>query len=220
MKRLGLKLANQRVELNVVIEKQRVHKTHRFGHSYFKDLIYKVFDFTLDKLLQQLKHVEKGGHEDQPCFARFTKSWGLPCHHYIHSCLETKPSIPLQDIHEQWLLDRNPLILPSVNVAAPPHEPASPRSLFMQTMTTTLQQVLDNWNPRACNLIARLNQVLDMPDVQVQKPLVVVKKRGRPAGFKNNTNTTRNKSHFEYVEGRKCGVCGQSGHNSKTCPHK
>jgi hypothetical protein len=57
-------LANQHVELNVAIEKQRVHKAHRFDHSCFKDLIYKVSDFVLDKLLQQLKHVEKGGHEE------------------------------------------------------------------------------------------------------------------------------------------------------------
>jgi hypothetical protein len=213
-------LANQRMELNAVIEKQRVHKAHRFGHSCFKDLIYKVSDFVLDKLLQQLKHAEKGGHEEQPCSAWFTKSWGLPYHHYIRSCLETETPILLQDIHEQWLLDRNPLILPSVNVIASPHEPASPRSLFMQTMTATLQQVLDNGNPQASSLIARLNQVLDMPDVQVQEPLVVVKKRNGPAGSKNKISTTRDKSHFEYVEGRKCGVCGQSGHNSRTCPQK
>ncbi len=62
-KRLGLMLANQRVELNAAIEKQRVHKAHQFGHNYFNDLIYKVFDFALDKLLQQLKHAEKGGHK-------------------------------------------------------------------------------------------------------------------------------------------------------------
>jgi hypothetical protein len=80
-------------------------------------------------------------------------------------------------------------------------------------MTVTLQQVLDNGNPRAGNLIVGLNQVLDTPDVQVQEPLVVVKKRDKPAGSKNKTNTTRNKSHFEYMEGCKCGVCGQSGHN-------
>jgi hypothetical protein len=84
----------------------------------------------------------------------------------------------------------------------------------------TLQQVLDNGNPWAGGLIARLNQVLDTPNVQVQEPLVVVKKRGKPAGSKNKTSTTRDKSHFEYVEGRKCGVCGQSRHNSKTCPQK
>jgi hypothetical protein len=84
----------------------------------------------------------------------------------------------------------------------------------------TLLQVLDNGNPRASNLIAHLNQVLDTLNVQVQELLAVVKKRGRHAGSKNKTSTTKDKSHFEYVEGRKCGVCGQSGHNSRICLQK
>jgi len=71
---------------------------------------------------------------------------------------------------------------------------------------TTLQQVLDNGNLRASNLIACLDQVLDTSDVQVQEPLVVVKKN--TANSKNKTSTTKDKFHFEYVEGRKCGVCG------------
>jgi hypothetical protein len=50
-KQLGFMLANQLVELNAAIEKHRVHKADRFGHSCFKDLIYKVSDFVLDKLL-------------------------------------------------------------------------------------------------------------------------------------------------------------------------
>jgi hypothetical protein len=77
-----------------------VHKAHQFGHNYFKDLIYKVSDFTMDKLLQQLKQAEKGGHEEQQCSARFTKLWGLPCHHYIRGYLETETPILLLDIHE------------------------------------------------------------------------------------------------------------------------
>ncbi len=72
----------------------------------------------------------------------------------------------------------------------------------------TLQQVLDNGNPWVGSLIARLNQVLDTPNVQVQEPLAVVKKRDRLVSSKNKTSTTRDKSHFEYVEGRKCGVYG------------
>jgi hypothetical protein len=90
----------------------------------------------------------------------------------------------------------------------------------MQTMMATLQQVLDNGNPRTSYLIACLNQVLDTPDVQVQDPVVVVKKRSKLASSKNKTSTTKDKSHFECVEGRKCGVYGQSGHNSRTCPQK
>jgi hypothetical protein len=72
----------------------------------------------------------------------------------------------------------------------------------------TLQQVLDNGNPWVGSLIARLNQVLDTPNVQVQEPLVVVKKCSRPASSKNKISTTKDKSHFEYMEGCKCGVCG------------
>jgi hypothetical protein len=130
-KRLGLMLVNQRVELNAAIEKQKQHMAHRFNHHCFKNLIYNVSDFTLGKLLGQLKLFEKGGHEEQPCTARFTKSWGLPCHHYIRGYLEIETLILLQDIHEQWLLDRNPLAPPSVTVAMPPHEPVSPRSSFV-----------------------------------------------------------------------------------------
>jgi len=217
---LGLMLANQRVELNAAIKKQKQHLAHCFNRHCFKNLIYNVSDFALGKLLGQLKLAKKGGHEEQPCTTRFTRSWGLPCHHYIRGCLETKTPILLQDIHEKWLLGRKPLAPPSVTAAVSPHEPVSPKSSFVQKMTATLKQVLNNENPRAGSLITRLNQVLDMPDVQVQEPLVMVKKRGRPAGSKNKTSTTRNKSHFEYVEGRKCGVCGQSGQDSRTCPQK
>jgi hypothetical protein len=90
----------------------------------------------------------------------------------------------------------------------------------MQMVTATLQQVFNNGNPQACSLIARLNQVLDTPDVQVQEPLVVVKKHSRLASSKNKTSMTRDKSHFEYMKRHKCGVCGQSRHNSKICPQK
>jgi hypothetical protein len=124
-------LVNQWVELNAAIKKQKQHLVHRFNHHCFKNLIYNIFDFALGKLLGQLKLAKKGGHEEQPCTTRFTKSWGLPCHHYIHDCLKTETPILLQDIHEQWLLDINPLAPPSVIVAAPPHEPVFPRSSFV-----------------------------------------------------------------------------------------
>ncbi len=50
-KRLGLMLANQRVELNAAIEKQKQHLAHRFNHHCFKNMIYNVSDFALGKLL-------------------------------------------------------------------------------------------------------------------------------------------------------------------------
>jgi hypothetical protein len=66
-KRLGLMLANQRVELYVAIEKQKQHLAHHFNHHCFKNLIYNVSNFAQGKLLGQLKLAKKGGHEEQPC---------------------------------------------------------------------------------------------------------------------------------------------------------
>jgi hypothetical protein len=51
-KQLGFMLANQCVELNAAIEKQKQHLAHRFNHHYFKNLIYNVSDFALGKLLR------------------------------------------------------------------------------------------------------------------------------------------------------------------------
>ena len=219
-KRVGLMLANQRVELNAAAEGQKLVKAHRFTHNCFANLTYKVSTFAMDKLLGQLKLAQEMRDGNQVCTSQFTKSWGLPCRHVIRCCLETDTPILLEDIHEQWLLDRNPLAVPVVATSAPPAVPESPRSSFMRKMATTLPQLLANDNPRAGSMIARLSQVLDTPDVQISEPMVVAKKRGRPAGAKNKTSATRDKSHFEYVDGRKCGVCGGSGHNARTCKRK
>ncbi len=66
-------------------------------------------------------------------------------------------------------------------------------------------------------LIARFQEVLDSPEIQIEEPKIVTKKRGRPAGAKNKTALSRDKSQFEYALGRKCSKCGKAGHNKKTC---
>jgi hypothetical protein len=57
-------LANQQVELNATIEKQKQHLVHHFNHHCFKNLIYNVSNFALGKLLRHLKFAKKGGHEE------------------------------------------------------------------------------------------------------------------------------------------------------------
>jgi hypothetical protein len=44
-------LANQQVELNATIEKQKQHLAHRLNHHCFKNLIYNFSDFVMGKLL-------------------------------------------------------------------------------------------------------------------------------------------------------------------------
>ena len=212
-KRLSLMLSNQMVELNVEIERQKLRRAHHYDHECLNNLIYKVSEFAMEKLIEQLElsKVERNG---DVCHGRFKKSWGLPCHHYIRNCIQNKMAIDLQEIHEQWLLEKNPLTSGHEEVTL--RDMPSPRSAILKKVTSAL----DPGNPRASSLIARFNHILDTPDVEVREPSIVVKKRGRPANSKNVSSKTRDKSHFEYVEGRKCSCCGQAGHNSRTCPTK
>ena len=220
VKRLSLLLANQRVELNAAIEQEKMRIAHRFSHACFKELVCNVSHFALDKVLDQLKMIENGGAHGMACSGRFTKSWGLPCHHYIRRCLDTQVPISLQDVHEQWMLEKNPLLrsIPLEETGA--RIVVSPLSVLLGRITAKVSEAVDSQNPRASSLIARLNHVLDTPDKEIEDPSAVVKKRGRPAGSKAKTSTTRNKSRFEYLEGRRCGVCREPGHNRTTCPQK
>ena len=212
-KRLGIMLANQQVELKVAIENQRLKKG--IASAILAWSIWHIMCL-MKKLVEQLELAKQGGHGDHPCSGMFMRVWGLPCRHYIRCCLESENLILLRDIHEQWLLDKNPLASPTITSVTPLVQTSCPTSLLVQKMVDTI----DNGNPRTGSLIARMNHVLDTPEVQVNDPFVVVKKRGRPAGSKNKRNMNRDKSHFEYMEGRKCGMCNQCGHNSRTCPRK
>ena len=167
--------------------------------------MYKVSDFALDKILEQLKLPQEGERSSLPCKGQFTKSWGLPCYHYVRVCLETHVPIRLEDIHEQWVLERNPLMPSFIVEGVTREEVVSPRSVILRRLSATFSTV-ESQNPRFASLIARFNHVLDTPHIEVEEPSVVIKKRGRPAGSKKNTSTTRDKSQFEYVEGRRCGV--------------
>ena len=215
-KRLSFMLSNQMVELNAEIERQKLRRAHHYDHECLKDLIYRVSEFAMQKLIEQLERAKEVERDGDLCHGRFKKSWGLPCHHYIRSCIKNEVAIDLREIHEQWMLENNPL--------STIHEEATPRARDMPSPRTAIlkkvTRVLQSENPRASSLIARFNHVLDTPDVEIQEPSIVVKKRGRPANSKNVSSKTRDKSHFEYVEGRKCSSCGQSGHNSRTCPTK
>ena len=47
--------------------------------------------------------------------------------------------------------------------------------------------------------------MLEEPHTSIQNPEILVKKRGRPTGSKNKKTITRERSHFEYVEGENAG---------------
>ena len=204
--RLTHMLTNQKLELNAEMERQKLISSHHLRDNIFKELHYHVSLFALEKMYEQLILLE-GESNESVCTGLFTKTWGLPCKHTILRCVEVEKPISLSTIHNQWLLDPNPL---SSNESLS-HEDISmsPRARFMEDMGRQLYTS----NDKANSILIRLNHVIDTPHVVLQGPNTVTKKRGRPAGVKNKTSMTRDRSLFEYAQGRKCRTCGNPGHN-------
>ena len=208
--RLTHMLTNQKLELNAEMERQKLIISHHLRDDIFKDLHYKVSLFALEKVYEQLKYLEGEGI-DSVCTGIFTKTWGLPCKHTLLEYVQFQKPILLSDIHSQWLLDPNPL---QTNESISDEDiTMSPRTRFMEDM----ERVLYGNNDRSNSMMIRLNHVIDTPHIVLQGPNTVIKKRGRPAGAKNKTSMTRDRSLFEYAQKRKCRTCGNSGHNLVTC---
>ena len=65
-------------------------------------------------------------------------------------------------------------------------------------------------------LITRLDEASEAPLQSLSNPVVVTRKRGRPAGSKNKKANQREKSLFEYSTGHKCSKGAQASHNART----
>ncbi len=189
---MGLLLANQKVELTAAIERQKIIRAHHLNHDIFKDLHYRVSFLALEKINEQLKNLEELSPITDQCTQQFTRTWGLPCKHSIRNFVRTGRRLKIIDIHSQWHLDE------SIAPASFVEQPMTPRKRLLARLTTELYSA----NARVGSLIARLTEVIETPEISVQEPAVVIKKRGRPAGAKNKNSLTRDKSQFEYVLGK------------------
>jgi Ser/Thr protein kinase RdoA (MazF antagonist) len=65
--------------------------------------------------------------------------------------------------------------------------------------------------------LTQLERLADNPVAPLSNPSALTKKRGHPLGALSDVTKRRDKSLYEYVEGRKCGKCGKTAHNSRTC---
>ena len=189
-------------------ESMIVNNRHRL--DVFQNLIYKVSQYALNKLYEQFLMIDLS-MQPTVCTGKFRKTFGIPCKHEIRDSIECGTPLALSDVHIQWHLQ---LILNEDTVEN--HQQDSPRKRLLAEM----EEKLYRSDIVAGSLMARLQDAVTTPFVQIMHPNAVTKKRGRPAGAKNKTNLTRDKSHFEYMEGRKCGQCGMPGHNSRTCANK
>ena len=93
----------------------------------------------------------------------------------------------------------------------------SPNVTPKKRMLMQVEREIYSDGPRTGSFLTRLQELLDSASNPVQEPVIVVKRRGRPAGAKNKNSLTRDKSLFEYATGKKCKTCGYTGHNSRSC---
>ena len=89
----------------------------------------------------------------------------------------------------------------------------SPRKNFLNSLQSLLYDGCDN----PTLMMSRIQSVRDTPFDKILPPAIVKKKKGRPVGSKGNSKIMRDKSAFEYVEGRKCSKCKKTGHYATTC---
>jgi hypothetical protein len=135
-KRLGLLLANQKVELTAAIERQKIIRAHHLNHDIFKDLHYRVSLLALEKINEQLKNLEEQSPITDQCTQQFTRTWVLPCKHSIRNFVRTGRRLKITDIHSQWHLDE--IIAPASFV----EQPMTPRKRLLARLTTELNASL------------------------------------------------------------------------------
>ncbi len=128
----------------------------------------------------------------------------------------------LEDLIDlQWFLDPPDTVSLS-DMPVDTHSDLTPRKMLLERIVEKVRKELyDNSEIHRQSFIARLENALDSSDQQILDMPPVTRKRGRPVGAENKGHSIRReKSHFEYVEGNKCRVCGQTVHNARTCRQK
>jgi len=214
--RLSLMLENQFCDLKKYSEEEKLKVYHKHNIPLFSLIVRKISTYALDKLFEQFQNLKESSQS--MCSSGFSSSFGLPCSHQIERYAFNNEPIPLATVNSQWVLtpetiENLPLIKNLVG------SEFSPKVKAIFAFTNRLNQ-LPNYQME--NIAENVDKIIHNMIKQVENP-TVVKKRGRPVGAKNKS-IKRDKSLFEIVEdnlsGRKCKLCGEGGHNSRTCPNK
>lgn len=205
--RLHLMLKTQFIELKQKEEHHKITISHKTNKPYLKHLHGKVSRFALDKIADQAENAKFVTTRDK-CTQIFTSTWGLPCKHRFFHLFKSNELVNLNEISSQWyLFNPEEVVVPEVINLSP-----------RQAVLKQVEKQLYDEPSKAATFISRINQLVSTDEITLEPPTAVTKKRGRPLGSKTKS-TKRNPSHFEYVIGRKCRNCRQTGHNSATCRH-
>ncbi|CAG8815870.1 32032_t:CDS:2 [Gigaspora margarita] len=156
--------------------------------------------FALKKVHEQFLKASDATLENllQPCSGTFKLSMGLSCSHEIRELLNNDKNLQLDNFHQHWWIYQHQLSQ---------QEPSETEDSLSQKMS---------------NLFQESTIIIQDPEVQST--------RGRLVGAKNHSqlSTKRDPSAFELImsgnleensQHRKCGICRESGHNSRTCPN-
>lgn len=210
-KRLKLMLANQFVELSKHLEDEKIKVYHRYSDPIFSNIIHHISKFALDKIWNQFQLLSTTDAATGECLGTFTQTYGLPCKHLLKQLIEIEAPIALDSIHRQWHLTMEQPLLNKETTEEPVVSPRTNTTNRIQTFIGSLT------NAQIPTFLSLWDTIIENPIQQVSNPQVVTKKRGRPSGSLNKVSKRREKSAFEFIEGRKCRSCGKGGHNSATC---
>ena len=150
IKKLHLMLSNQKAEITKGIENEKIIFSHSHRIDCFKNLIFKVSQYALEKILHQYELSQEV--TKRICSKQFMSTYGLPCSHRISEFLEAGLSIPLDSIHEQWRLDLDYAVQATI-------EPVSPRREVLMQMENRLHAN----DAILGSLIPRMKNVIDSP---------------------------------------------------------
>jgi hypothetical protein len=228
--RLDVLLETQFTELQAEIETDKLKVVHSYRIPIFRGLQNKISSFALSKL--HFQYVQSETRTE--CLGLFSRTFGLPCKHVINQYKREEKPLGLDLIHSQWILNEagnsNPSTSGNVNCPSTATQNYSSNHSFPvdHSLLEVFEALQENFDQASSSqqavLRSDLERISTIPIIEPREPdLDLVRKRGRPAGSKNNANK-RIRSHFEHVDaevnGNRCGTCGNRGHNSRKCPNR
>lgn len=208
-----LVILKERRELDVRVEEDKIQVQLAARKDIFSLLHGKVSRFALGQLAKQLQ-LRENNEMPRQCRGIFTATMKLPCAHKLATYVETHTRVPLDDIDPQWHLTLEPV---SEAVGEAGGEEGGGEELGeVGRVVEGLVQTMGDLPPLSQRQF--LNNVQQLVANATQIPLEPVRAvtRGRP---RNDSSTRRNPSGFELAERprRRCGLCGQIGHNARSC---
>ncbi|KAI9915878.1 hypothetical protein PsorP6_006867 [Peronosclerospora sorghi] len=185
--RLQLMLNTQFVELEQNMEFDKVSVAHNHAEWYMKDILGKVLNFALQKLAEQVKDALKVPTDDE-CSGMFECTWILPCKHIIERKIDSVNGIELSDIGQQWWLERDSAVADNSD------EKAAVELSPLSTALEIFRKMLYSAEPSAVPVVkARLEEMAVVMGPQLQNPVPVTRRRGRPSVSRNKANKKEKK---------------------------